>query len=339
MAVTIEDISKHLGLSKSTVSKALNGYADVSSETRARVINATKELGYHPNRAARSLRLGRTNKIGLLINSPIQFLSDYINHVMSGAALAAERFEQNLTLYTKEVVDAEELRRICRAREVDGLLLIFDPLQDAKNILVEEQMPFVVFGRRSAQAGVSFVSPDNYFGALMLTKHLIEQGHDRIGFMARPQLGLTNSDRLAGYQRALAGAEIPFEPTLVVETRVGQRDSSPAFLQLLRTSNPPTAVIATNDLMAADAIQSAHDHGLDVPMDIAIAGFDGLKISEQTRPTLTTVQQPLGRMGQRSIEILMQHITDNTLPPIRETMPVELIIRESTFLKIENDSN
>ena len=339
MAVTIEDISKHLGLSKSTVSKALNGYADVSSETRARVINATKELGYHPNRAARSLRLGRTNKIGLLINSPIKFLSDYINHVMSGAALAAERFEQNLTLYTKEVVDAEELRRICRARDVDGLLLIFDPVQDAQNVLVEEQMPFVVFGRRSAQADVSFVSPDNYFGALMLTKHLIEQGHQRIGFMLRPQLGLTNSDRFDGYQQALAGAEIPFDPALVVETQVGQRDGSPAFLQLLRTSNPPTAVIATNDLMAADAIQSAHDHGLDVPKDIAIAGFDGLKISKQTRPPLTTVQQPLGRMGQRSVEILMQHIADNTLPPIQETMSVELIIRDSTFLKSGNDSN
>lgn len=331
MSVKIEDISKHLGLSVSTISKALNGYADVSQRTRTRVLAATKELGYHPNGAARSLRRGRTDKIGLLINNPIEFLSDYIGDVMSGAALAAERFDQNLIMYTKEVIHPDELRRICRAREVDGLLLIFDPSEAALDVLTQEQTPFVVFGRRSANTNVSYISPDNFAGAFALTQHLIEQGHQRIGFTTRPELGTTNLDRFGGYQQALYEAGIAFDPELVVETHSGRRDGSDAMHHLLDSAEPPTALFAFYDLMAADAIQAAQERGLHIPNDIAIAGFDGLKLSTRTQPRLTTVRQPLGRMGQRAVEMLMQRIDDNSVPPTQITMPVELIVRESTI--------
>ena len=330
MSVKIEDISKHLGLSVSTISKALNGYSDVSQRTRDRVFEAQKQLGYHPNGAARSLRRGRTDKIGLLINNPIEFLNDYIGDVMSGAALAAERFDQNLVMYTKEVINPHALRRICRAREVDGLLLIFDPSEAALDVLTQERTPFVVFGRKSANENVSFISPDNYSGALALTKHLIDQGHQRIGFTMRPELGLTNTDRFAGYKQALQEAGIELDPDLIVETHSGQRDGYNAMVQLLRLADPPTALFAFYDLMAADALDAAIDYGLSVPDDIAIAGFDGLKLSMRTQPALTTVRQPLGRMGQRAVEMLMARIEDNDVLPAQTTMPVELIVRNST---------
>ena len=334
MSISIDDIAKELNLSVSTVSKALNGYPDVAASTVERVKEKAAVMGYHPNMAARSLRRGRSDKIGLLINNPIELLNDYIGDVMSGAAVAAERCEQNLMLYTNQVVKPSELRRICRAREVDGLLLIFDPSSEAAAVLAQEQTPFVIFGRRSINAGVSYINPDNYLGAFALTKHLIEQGHHDIGFTTRPQLGLTNTDRFAGYKAALEEANIPFAPQFVVETRSGQRDGYNAMLQLLDLPKPPTALFAFYDLMAADAIQAATERGLRVPEDIAIAGFDGLKLSTRTQPRLTTVRQPLAQMGQQAIDILMARIDDNNLPPTQITMPVELKIRESTQFNI-----
>lgn len=334
MSISIEDIAKELNLGVSTVSKALNNYRDVSEKTVQRVKAKAVELGYHPNMAARSLRRGRTDKIGLLVNNPIEFLSDYIGDVMSGAALAADRIQHNLILYTKEVLDPDELRRICRAREVDGLLLIFDPSPEAVSVLEDEQMPFVVFGRRTLNKNVSFVSPDNYVGAYDLTRHLLTQGHRRIGFTTRPQLGLTNSDRFAGYRAALTDAEIEYDPSLIVETRVGQHDGYDALVQLINSAEPPTALFAFYDLMGLDAIQAAHERGLRIPEDIAIAGFDGLKTSLRSQPQLTTVRQPLGRMGERAIEMLRARISDDSIEPMRVTMPVELMVRESTLFKV-----
>ena len=330
MSVSIDDIAKELSLSVSTVSKALNGYSDVAARTIERVKAKAVEMDYHPNLAARSLRRGRTDRLGLLVNNPIEFLSDYIGDVMSGAAIAAERFEQNLVLYTKEVVHPDELRRICRAREVDGLMLIFDPSPEAASVLAQEQMPFIVFGRRTADPCISSISPDNYLGAFALTKHLIDEGHQRIGFTTRPQLGFTNTDRYAGYRAALDEANIEFDSELIVETMPGQRDGYDAMSQLLDLQHPPTALFAFYDLMGGDAMRAAEDRGLSVPDDIAIAGFDGLKLSSRTSPPMTTVRQPLGKMGQQAIEILLERIEDNSLPPRQLTMPVDLLVRQST---------
>jgi len=220
VSVTIKDISEQLGIARSTVSKALNDYPDVSEETRKRVQALAQELGYEPSAAARNLRRGRTDKIGLLINNPISFLSEYIAEVMAGAALSAEAYGLNLVLYTVAVTNPTELNRICRAREVDGLILIFHPSDEAIRVLQREEMPFVVFGRRVDHPDVSFVAPDNRAGAYALTNHLIAQGHRRIGFTTRPELGTVNDDRFGGYRQALADADIAFAPELVVETAV-----------------------------------------------------------------------------------------------------------------------
>ena len=223
MSVTIEDISQKLGISVSTVSKALNDYPDVAPDTRERVKAAAIALDYHPSAAARNLRRGRTDKIGLLINNPISFISEYISEIMSGAALMAEAYNHNLILYTTAVDHPDRLKRICRAREVDGLMLIFEPSDEAVAVLEKEGMPFVVFGRRSKHPDVSFIAPDNQDGAYNLTLHLIEQGHRRIGFTTRPQLGTVSEDRFAGYRQALEEASLPFDPKLIVETVIEPR--------------------------------------------------------------------------------------------------------------------
>lgn len=336
MSITIKDISKRLGISVSTVSKALNGYPDVSDGTRERILEMARELDYHPNIAAQSLRRGRTNKIGLLINNPLPFISEYIADIISGAALTAEQQGNNLVLYTTAVTHPDELRRICRAREVDGLILIFAPEPDVVAVLEQENMPFIVFGRRVEQPGVSFVAPDNRAGAYVLTQHLIEQGHRRIGFTTRPVLGTVSDDRFAGYQQALADADILFNPDLVLETIIEEMSGYKAMRAFLDMAEPPTAVFTFYDLMAVNALDAVQDQGLRVPEDIAIAGFDGLRSSLITKPRITTVQQPLSVMGQRAMELLLNRIQDNAQPPITEIFPVELIVRQSTRYQLEN---
>ncbi len=330
MSVTIEQLSKQLGISVSTVSKAMNGYADVSQETRRRVLEMARELDYHPSSAARSLRRGQTEKIGLLINNPMPFVGEYIADMISGAALIAEEVGNNLILYTTAVTHPEELKRICRARDVDGLMLIFSPSDEAVAVLEQENMPFVVFGRRAEQPGVSYVAPDNRTGARALTNHLIEQGHRRIGFTTRPELGTVSQDRLDGYCDALREANIPFAEELVIETIIESSSGYNAMNAFLDLEEPPTAVFAFYDLMAVDALHAAQDRGVRVPEDIALAGFDGLRSSLITKPRLTTVQQPLNQMGQRAMELLLTRIKDNPQSPSTETFPVELVIRQST---------
>ncbi len=336
MSITIKDISKRLGISVSTVSKALNGYPDVSEGTRERILEMARELDYHPNLAAQSLRRGRTGKIGLLINNPLSFISEYIAEIISGAALTAEQQGNNLVLYTTAVTHPDEIRRICRAREVDGLMIIFSPEPDVVGVLERENMPFIVFGRRVEQPGVSFVAPDNWAGAYALTQHLITQGHTRIGFTTRPILGTVSDDRFAGYQKALADADISFNPDLVVETTIEERSGYKAMNRFLDMAEPPTAVFTFYDLMAVQALDAAHDRGLRVPEEIAVAGFDGLRSSLITKPRITTVQQPLNLMGRRAMELLFTRIKDNAQPSVSEIFPVELIIRQSTRYQLEN---
>ncbi|MEM7800005.1 MAG: LacI family DNA-binding transcriptional regulator [Chloroflexota bacterium] len=333
MSVKIEDISKRLNISVSTVSKALNGYSDVSDVTRDLVLETAQSMGYHPSAAARNLRRGRTDKIGLLINNSIQFISEYLGEVISGLALEAEKEGHNIVLYTA-VSSHQDVKRICRNREVDGLIVVWSDVRDGTIELIhEENIPFVVFGRRVDDQRISYVSPDNYRGALDLTRHLIEEGHTRIAFTTRSELGITNEDRFAGYCDGLKESGIPIEKDLIINTKIEPHSGYQAMQALLAHPRPPTALFAIHDLLAADALRAAQDAGLSIPDDIAIAGFDGLGPSLTSRPAITTVRQPLREMAQKAMTILFHSIEEKPLLPDRTTYPVTLIPRRSTRTK------
>ncbi|RME83997.1 MAG: LacI family transcriptional regulator [Caldilineae bacterium] len=331
MSVTLTDISQALGLSVSTVSKALNGYRDVAPETRDRVLSMAQAMGYHPNTAARNLRRQRTDKIGLLLNTPIMDINDYLVEVMAGSALAAEQLGYNLVLYTNATDRSEALLRLCRTREVDGVLLIWTHVPDtAIDLLQSEGVPAVVFGRRVDHPTASYVAPDNYAGMRALMDHLLGLGHRRIGFFGRPALRTTHEDRLAAYQDALAQAGIPFDPDLVVTTRLEPNSGYLAMQRLLDLPEPPSAVFAFHDGLALQAIRAAAERGLRIPQDVAVAGFDGWRSGLFANPPMTTVQLPLREMGQRAVSILLERIEHPDLPPVREIFPVELVVRAST---------
>lgn len=331
MSVTIEQLSRQLNLSVSTVSKALNGYPDVAEETRQRVLAVARDLGYEPSAAARNLRRGRSDKIGFVFNSALPFISDYFAEVIVGAALAAATYGNNIVLYTNEGDSPDSLRQLARNREVDGLILVWNhvPLS-ITDMLFESGIPFIVLGRRIRHPFASYIAPDNYAGARELMNHLLALGHRRIGFTARPAMGLTHEDRYRAYCDALEEAGIALAPELVVQTEVEPRSGYYAAARLLDLAEPPTAIFAFHDFVAIDAQQAIHDRGLRIPEDIALAGFDGLRISLVTSPPITTVRQPLETIGRESVAALLNLINDENHPPIQKVLPVELKVREST---------
>lgn len=331
MPVTIEDISKQLGVSISTVSRALNGKVDVSEATKERVRQAAQEMGYQPSAAARNLRRQRTEKIGFVFNVAISQISDYFAEIIAGASTAAEENGHNIVLYTNIGHSAGSLLNLCKAREVDGLILVWDHVPSVIiDSLLEEGLPFVILGRRVNHPEASFVTPDNYNGALALMQHLLNLGHTRIGFIDRPGMKLTHVDRFTGYKNSLENAGLLFDPALVVTTEGEPGSNKLATYQLLDLPSPPTAVIAFHDLIAIDALEAIWERGLRVPQDIALTGFDGLSASLFVKPSITTVKQPLRKIGEQSVKALLRFLANNQQQPIQITLPVQLEIREST---------
>ncbi|MBV7338478.1 LacI family transcriptional regulator [Chloroflexi bacterium TSY] len=332
MSVRLEDISKHLGLSISTVSKALNGYSDISPATKERIQEAATALGYHPNMAARNLRRQRTEKIGMVVNYPINIVDDFLSELIPGAALAAERADYNLILYTSVAQHPERISKICRAREVDGLLLLWPPqLEETLDLMEKEQIPYVVLPRRVPSKDVSYIAADHESGGRMLTQHLIELGHTRIGFTSRPEMHETNMDRYAGYCMALADAGIPLDESLVVETDGNDpQDGKRAIDTFLAMDVPPTAILFFTDPMAMQALAAANERGIRVPEELSIAGHDGILTSGLTVPALTTVRQPIPQMGRLALECLLARIVDHNLSAAQHILSVELVVRNST---------
>ena len=332
MAITIQDIANRLNLAPSTVSKALNGYPHISDNTKNRVLEASQQLGYFPSAAARNLRRQRTDKIGFSFGFPVPTMSDYVSEIIVGAVIAAEKQGYNLTLYPSMDDQMKQLIQICRAREVDGLLLLGRPqmAETTLPLLMQEKIPFVVVGRRVEDPHVSFVKPDDPHGAYLVTQHLIALGHQRIAFTTRPSMGITSRDRYAGYERALLDAGISPDPSLIIPTNFEPDSGYHAMNQLLDLPHPPTAVFAIHDLIAIECLRAAKERGLRIPQDIAIAGFDDWRASLSTQPPLTTVHPPLHEIGIKAMETLLVRIADPTLPAQQLILPVELVIRQST---------
>lgn len=337
MPITIDDLSQKLGLSRSTISKALNNRFDVAPETRERVQQAAAEYGYQPSAAARNLRLQKTEKIGLVFNYPIHKVSDFLAELLPGMASAAEQAQYNLILYTSMAGTPDKIEKLCRSREVDGIVLVWPPrltqTLEIAELMQREKMPYIVLPRRVPHPDVSFVAADHTTGARLLTEHLIELGHQRIGFASRPEVFETDTDRREGYRQALEAANIPYDEALIIETDSAiPNNAELAFDAYLAMPNPPSAILFFTDPMAIAALKYAREKGIRVPDDIAIAGYDGVLASGATQPSLTTVRQPLPEIGQVAVEALLQHIADDTLPPSQHILPVHLVVRQSTAL-------
>ncbi len=334
MAVTLKEIARHLNLSVTQVSRALGGFPDVSPETRVRVEQAARDLGYTPNVFAQRLKKQRTETLGLILPTYGPRFSDpFFIELLAGVGNEANAAGYDLLIST-HAPGNEEMRayeRIVTSRRVDGLLLVRVRQDDARvNFLLDRDFPFVAYGRGASRVEYPCVEVDSYRGFCEAAEHLFSLGHSRIGLIAAPREYTFAARRESAYRDTLQKHGLPLDEGLIVPGDLTQAGGYQAALQLLDAHPAPTAIMAANDLMALGAMGAIQERGLAVGRDIAVLGFDGLPWGEHSHPPLTTVQQPVYQIARQITRMLVELIGGNKPEPMQVLIEPTLIVREST---------
>ena len=328
--VTHKDVAERAGVSVATVSYVFNnGPRPVSAATRAKVEAAIAELGYYPNEMARGLRLQQSSTIGLILPSIMNPVFAEIARELESVCTQAGFL---VLLCNAERQHDREVRfiQMLRAKQVDGVVItphddplaLIEPLRQARIpvVVLEHDLP-----------GVHCIAVDELQGGRIATQHLLDLGHRRIGLIKRKPTSALSTQRFVGYQQALAGAGIDFDPELVIECTTGQAAGAQAMQQLLALSEPPTAVFTHNDVLAMGVIYAIHSAGYAVPGDISVVGYDDTTSAAYLTPPLTTVRSPKAEMGLLAGRTILQLVQQqDSLPAETVTLPVELVVRAST---------
>lgn len=308
-AITIHEVAQRAGVSPMTVSRVVNGNANVRSATRELVMRTVRELNYTPNAAARSLAAASGTRIALIYTNPSSaYLSELLVGALDGASKAATQLVLDTWDHMTRATERAAARKI--AQSVAGVILP-PPLCESKAVcseLVAAGIPVVAIASGRFQPDISGVRIDDFRAAQEMTEHLISHGHSRIGFIKGHPNQTASGLRYEGYQAAMAAAGVPVDPTLVQQGFFTYRSGLEATEKLLARKKPPTAIFASNDDMAAAAVSVAHRRGLDVPRDISVVGFDDTPTATTVWPELTTIRQPIAAMAASSIELLLRSI-------------------------------
>ena len=329
--VTIREIADLAGVSIATVSRVVNGRGDVAPETRELVMRVIQERGYMTNRSARALSGGRTGHVGLTI--PLM-RGDYFAAILEGALEAVYEEDMQLVLYTTLHEHDREVSVLERLSDgaTDGAIILL-PLESSGELvaLQESGFPFVVVDPRiPLDDGIPAVSAAHRAGALAATEHLLSLGHRRIGHISGPGGWAATTERIEGYQSALAVAGVLPTSELIVEGNFESPTGVSAANVLLDLPDPPTAIFAANDNMAAGVLQVAHERGLRVPGDLSVVGFDDADLATILSPGLTTVRQPLAELGRTGVNLLTRMLEKQRVETLRVELATRLVVREST---------
>lgn len=333
--VTIRQIAEHLNLSIAAVSRALDGYSDISIETRQRVLEATQEMGYVPNRAARQLRRQKTDAIGYILPAGTPGFSEaFFSEFLVGLGDETPRHRLDLLISTagSSLEREKELYRDwVRSQKVDGFILNRIRLSDWRvRYLHENQIPFV--GMENSLDGIEYphVEVDNTGGVAALVEHIHRQGFRRLAFIGGPQDLKIQVARLAGYRQGLAHCGLDFDPDLVVESELSAAGGYQEARRLRWLSNPPDALICLNDEIAFGALHAMHDLGLVIGREVAVAGFDGVSASAHTRPPLTTLDIPIHQIAQTLVQVLALRLANRPVQQNCLALTPRLLLRAST---------
>ncbi len=325
--VTLRDIAREAGVSASTVSRIINGTVKVSTTLTASVEAAIAKHDFRPHAAARGLALGRTFTIGVLsqaIDSP--FYAEGLRGVER--RLLADGYAALFMSGNWNVTDEERCMRKFIDHRVDGIIMFSGCLADAVVTEFAERCPIVVTGRELPAAHTFSLPIKDRLGATLAMHHLIGLGHRRIAFIAGSDNHPDALERLAGYRQALQEAGIAFDPRLVVRGDWQEKGGLTATTQLLEADRAFTAVFCVNDQTAYGAYLALFRHGLKVPDDVSVVGFDDLPSSSYSLPPLTSVRQSVRVLGERAAEAILALVCGRR--PQLEPPPVELVVRTST---------
>jgi len=335
MSVTIRDLAQHLRLSITTVSRALDGYADVAESTRQRVIRTAAEMGYEPSYAARHLRRKRSDALGFILpTSSPRFSDPFYTAFLTGLCDEAAVWQMDL-MVTSVAPDSELERQLYRrwaqSRRVDGMILNRVRNQDRRiDYLREHQVPFVSLGRSPSAPDAPGVIVNERAGIQTLVEYLAGNGHRRIGYVCPPPGLVIGAERTAGYENGLAQSGLMYEADLVREGDLSEESGYQAALELLALPAAPTAIIGCNDVTALGILRAVWDKGMRPGRDIAVAGYDGIKEGEYATPPLTTLVQPTYEIACLLVRMLVQLVRGEALAENTVVLQPELVVRESS---------
>ncbi|MBD1387807.1 LacI family DNA-binding transcriptional regulator [Neiella sp. HB171785] len=337
--ITIQHVAERAGVSKMTVSRVLNHDSKVSDSTRAKVMAAVQDLNYRPNISARQLAGSKSYFIGLLYDNPSQ---GYVSQFLLGALKRCRASGYHLVVdeCQGELKDKVRITRdFVNSTRVDGVILL-PPLCDVPEVLEtlkQSGTPFVRIAPDVDLEASPYVCMDDYQAAYEMTNEIIEAGHRDIGFIiGHPNQGASRL-RYQGFLDALRSNRINFPPEYIEQGYFTYKSGLQAATKLLGLANRPTAIFASNDDMAAAVTSAAHIHGLSVPDDVSVVGFDDVELASTLWPPLTTIRQPIAEMAEAAIELIrsgkLNDERSKRRASNRHVIDFELIRRESLQLK------
>jgi DNA-binding LacI/PurR family transcriptional regulator len=311
--VSIKDIAQTANVTPGTVSRALRDSPRVNPETKARIQRLADEMGYTPDAQARSLATGRTQAIGVVVTT----LTDpFIGTVVQTIESAAYERGYTVILTSSNDIPEREIEAVqmLQSRRVDGVIVSSSRVGALYQERLDQlRVPVVLINSLAEQGGqyTISVSVDNQDGGYQATNHLIQKGHRRIAYVAAPADRNDSAERMTGYRNALAEAGIAYDSSLVVQGTGRAGGGKRALPVLLSLNDAPSAVFCYNDMTAIGLLSAACDAGLSVPHDLAVVGFDDIAFAQLAYPPLTTIAQPVDRLGGGAVETVLAFLADD----------------------------
>ncbi len=326
-SIRLTDIAKETGYSLATVSKALNGRADISEETRQTINAALKKYGY-----SRKAAPGKKQKMIEIVFQ--DFENVWAMEVMRGAIREAKLHDMSIITTeggNRQHPDSSWIDNMLR-RQTDGAILVFSSLtRIERNKLHSRGIPFVLFDPFGDPDPTTLsVQADNWTGGVIATRHLLALDHRRIGIITGPEEMMCSKARLDGYTSALAEQGITADPELITEGDFTTSGGYAQAVSLLEHPHRPTAIFAGSDLQAMGVYEAARQLGLRIPEDLSVVGFDDVQTASYLGPALTTVRQPLQDMARTSVRMLAEALTTNDVLQPHVILPTSLVVRNST---------
>lgn len=332
MFPTVKDVAERAGVSPSTVSRVIANHPRISEATKQRVRSVMRELNYYPNAIARSLVRQRSQTIGVALSRSAEaaLANPFFPEVLRGIGSVAQQARYTIMLTTATTYEQEHAQcmELLRQRRVDGLILLTSRRDDPLvRELQQESYPFVVVGRVPDNT-VRCVNNDNVAASYEAATHLIQLGHEHIGFLGGPADFIVSGDRLAGYKKALEDAGLVYRSELVQETDFSYQQGLTTSRSLLRTGDV-TAILAIDDMLALGALAAAAEAGLRVPDEVSIVGFNDTPVCPHVAPALTSVSIPIFEMGAEAARILCS-VLAGEMSVESVLLPARLVVRLST---------
>ena len=330
MSVTMKDMAKILGVSESTVSRALSGQAGVGQKTRAKILTLAAELEFQPNSLAKGLALQKTRTLGLLLPD---ITDPDLTPIVQGIEERASQIGYHLILANTRAIREKEISYLTlfRQHRCPGIIFVGGTIADEEILkLGLNKYPVVLVNKLLEELVLPTVLIDHQAGATKAVNHLIELGHQRIGFIVGSLDELTNLQLFQGYQKSLELANLKYHADLVSEVTNDRAGGYEGFIRLLKPEIAPTAIFAAGELIVVGVVEAIKTGGYLIPEEIAVVGYGDTWVTEVVHPSLTTVELPLKELGTGAVDLLQKVLKAEQIKESYKVLLPRLIRRHST---------